>query len=293
MWQRGLATVSGGRWGATASASDHPAVSRPERATGTVATPWAKLAATPSTVTTRMEERLRERRSASRRLLTLKWAKRAGVLAGVAGATWLLLLSPVFSFDADNLEASGFGTVVDPAEVQEIVAQSDGKALALVNVGHVQDQLEELVGVREATVERVWPSGLRVTLASSEPVAAIPLADGTFALVDDGGVQVAQAEAAPSDLPILSVPLGEEDSRILDGVIAVVDEMPAELRERIQDIEAQTEDSIHFVLRDGPAVEWGSSEQSALKAEVLLVLLKDAKDAKVIDVSAPTLPTVS
>ncbi|GIG54292.1 hypothetical protein Dac01nite_10440 [Demequina activiva] len=267
-----------------------PASVAPPRS-GTLATPWAKVSAASSTVTTRMEERLRERRSAHRRLLTGRWVTRLLIAGAGAVGVWLLLLSPVFALEQDNVEASGFGTVVDPATVAGIVAQQDGTSLVLVNTGHIEDQLEALVGVRDAVVERVWPAGLRVTLTSAEPVAAIPHGE-TFVLLDEDGVQVDEAAEAPAHLPVVNVPLEAENTRILDGVIAVIDQMPVELRERVQDVEATTEDSIHFVLRDGPRVEWGSAEESALKAEVLAVLLQEASDAELIDVSAPTLPTV-
>ncbi|WP_159450095.1 cell division protein FtsQ/DivIB [Demequina sp. NBRC 110056] len=294
MLSRTLSTLTGGRLGRSgAEASETQPAHRPSPTSGTLATPWAKTAATPSTVSTRMQDRLKEKRSAHRRLLSARWGRRALYAAGGVAAAWVLLMSPVFAFDDDNLEASGFGTVVDPADVEAIVAESAGTSLVLLNTAHVSDRLEELVGVKEARVERVWPAGLRVTIDSAEPVAAIPVADGTFVLLDESGTQVAEAEAAPEDLPVVNVPVDAENSRILDGVIAVIDEVPVSLRDRIQDVEAQTEDSIHFVLRDGPRVEWGSAEESALKAQVLLVLLEEQADADVIDVSAPTLPTVS
>ncbi|WP_159448852.1 cell division protein FtsQ/DivIB [Demequina sp. NBRC 110053] len=292
--QRALATATGGRLGRL----DEPATGaqpahRPSPGSGTFATPWAKTKAASTTVSTRMEERLKEKRSAHRRLLSARWGRRALYAGGAAAAAWVLLMSPVFAFDEQNIEASGFGTVVDPADVESIVAEQSGTSLVLLNTAHVEDRLEELVGVHTAEVERVWPAGLRITIDSAEPVAAIPVADGTVVLLDQTGTQVAEADEAPADLPLVNVPLNAEDARILDGVIAVIDEMPVELRDRIRDIEAQTEDSIHFVLRDGPSVEWGSAEESALKAEVLLVLLDERAGAEVIDVSAPTLPTVS
>ena len=288
---RALATVTRGRWGASAAA-EPAARTRPQPGSGTLATPWAKVAATPSTVTTRMQDRLRERRTANRRLITGRWIKRLAIGgAGVAGV-WILLLSPVFALDTHNVEATGHGTVVDPAVIEEIVAEHAGTSVALINTGHIENQIEALAGVKEARVERVWPSGLRVTLTSAEPVAAIPLRDGTFVMLDERGVQVDEATEAPADLPVVNVPLDSDDTRILDGVISVIDQLPVALRDRVQDIEASTEDSIQFVLRDGPRVEWGSAEDSALKAEVLAVLLQEAGDAELIDVSAPTLPTV-
>lgn len=62
--------------------------------------------------------------------------------------------------------------------------------------------------------------------------------------------------------------------------------------ERMEGLGAQTADSVTFSLREGPRVEWGSADDSALKAQVLTVLLDSgqAPAGTVVDVSAPTLP---
>lgn len=254
-------------------------------------TPWERVSATGHNVTTRMQERLRERRSAQLRLTALRWSKRLGVVAGAVGLGWVVALSPVFALDPEGTEASGFGSVVSPEQVAGVIEAYAGTSLVMLNVGEIAAQLEELVGVREAHITRVWPSALRVELVSSEPVAAIPHG-GAYVLVDDRGETVDTSPAAPEQLPVITIPVGEGGTRILQGVLAVVDEIPVALRDRVEGIEAQTEDSISFVLRDGPRVEWGSGEQSPLKAEVLAALLdsRQTDGVDVIDVSAPSLP---
>lgn len=264
---------------------------RPSLGSSTPPTPWERVSATGSNVTTRMQERLRERRSAQTRLTALTWAKRLGVVGVTVGALWLVLLSPVFAFDPRATEASGFGSVVSPAAVDEVVSAHAGTSLVMLNTGDIAAQIEGLVGVRDVTITRVWPAGLRIEIMSSEPVAAIPQGE-SFLLVDDRGETVNTADAAPEQLPVITIPVGTGGTRILEGVLDVVDEIPVSLRDRVEGIEARTEDSIRFVLRDGPRVEWGSGEQSALKAEVLAALLnsEQTSDVDVIDVSAPSLP---
>lgn len=254
-------------------------------------TPWERVTVKSYNVTTRMQERLREKRSAHMRQTALTWGKWVGIVAGVVTAGWLVLVSPMFALDPQATEASGFGSVVSPEQVTEVISAHEGTSLAMLNPGQISAQLEELVGVREAEVTRVWPSGLRVEILSSEPVAAIPQG-AVFLLVDDRGETVDTADTPPAQLPVITIPVGEAATRILDGVLAVVDEIPVALRDRVEGIEAQTEDSISFVLRDGPRVEWGSGEQSALKAEVLAALLdsRQTDGVDVIDVSAPSLP---
>jgi cell division protein FtsQ len=257
--------------------------------------PWVQVQsprATQANVTTRVSERLQEKARARARLRWRVAARRASYVAIIVVLIWVVALSPVFALRIENVEVSGFGTVVDHAAVNAVIEQHEGASLVLLNVEHVGNQLESVPGVRDVTVERVWPAGLVVTLVSREPVAAIPDPLGGFALVDEDGVEVARSEVAPPHLPVITVPVGADNVRVLEAVLTVVRELPIALRERVEGIRADTEDSVAFTLRDGPRVEWGSAERSALKAEVLQVLLesKDAANADVIDVSAPTLP---
>ncbi len=138
----------------------------------------------------------------------------------------------------------------------------------------------------------MWPSGLLIELTSREPVAAVPAEGGGFTFLDAEATEVGRADEAPAALPIVSVPASDNRARVLASVLGVINQLPVELRDRVQDVSAGTEDTVTFVLRDGPEVEWGSAEDTPLKAEVLQVLLSSgrAEGARVIDVSAPTLP---
>lgn len=258
--------------------------------------PWAPVdpghRAT-AAVTHRVNERIQEKQRVQRRRKLTAAGKRLLIAGVIAGAVWILLLSPVFDLDAEKVEVSGLGVVVDPAAVDAAVAPYVGSSLTTLNVVHLQHQLAEIPGVRTATVARVWPAGLRIDVTTRVPVAAIPQADGTFVLLDDEAQRVAVIQAVPGDIPVVNIPVGEGNERILSAVITVINELPADVRARIHDVAAPTEDSVTFQLRDGPRVEWGSAEQSALKAQVLMVLLQSpqAASAGVIDVSAPTLAT--
>ncbi|PKQ14858.1 MAG: peptidase S9, partial [Actinobacteria bacterium HGW-Actinobacteria-8] len=101
-----------------------------------------------------------------------------------------------------------------------------------------------------------------------------------------------ESDVAPANLPVLDIPLGTNNDRILDAVLEVVRNLPQDVLDRVESVGAQTEDTVAFTLRDGPRVEWGSSQDSALKAQVLGVMLTSgaASASDVIDVSAPTLP---
>jgi len=275
-----------------AASREHTA-SVPVRARGEDAPAWqpVKQRERADTVTHRMRERLAERRRTERRRAAVKWG-RYGLAAGVVVLiVWLVLRSPVFSLDPAKVELSGVTPEVDAVAIDTVLAQYGGSSLALLNVPHVADQLRDLVSVQDATVERVWPAGLRVTITPRHPVAAIASGAG-FVLLDADAVKVGESEAAPANLPILDIPLGTDNDRILDAVLEVVRNLPQDVLDRVESVGAQTEDTVAFTLRDGPRVEWGSSQDSALKAQVLGVMLTSgaASTADVIDVSAPTLP---
>lgn len=254
--------------------------------------PWVRVgpkSAQIDTVSVRMRERLAERKRTERRRVLARFGRWAAVAAVVLGALWAFFMSPVFALDPAKVELSGLSDEIDGSAVTAVLASHDGESLALLNVPHVADQLRDISGVLDAKVERVWPSGLRVTLEARRPVVAI--ASGTqFALLDADSVQVGLVDAVPDNLPLVDVPVG--DDRVLAAVVEVIRNLPADLLARVSGIAAQSEDTVSFHLKDGPKVEWGSSSDSALKAQVLTVMLAtpSAATAGVIDVSAPTLP---
>ena len=73
-------------------------------------------------------------------------------------------------------------------------------------------------------------------------------------------------------------------------MLDVLAELPAPLLERLATVRAETPDSIELDLADGIVVVWGSAEQSARKAQVLVALMK--QPGRVYIVSAPDAPAI-
>lgn len=267
-----------------------PASTRDGQAKGD--SPWVRVgpkSAQIDTVSHRMRERLAERKRTERRRAFARFGRWAAIAVVVLAALWAFFMSPLFALDPAKVELLGLSAEIDATAVNAVLESHDGESLPMLNVPHVADQLRGITGVLNAKVERVWPAGLRVTLEPRHPVAAIASGTG-FALLDADAVQVGLSDQAPADLPLVTVPVG--DDRVLAAVLDVIRNLPADLLGRVGGIGAQTEDTVSFVLRDGPRVEWGSAEDSALKAQVLEAMLASpsAASAGVIDVSAPTLP---
>lgn len=242
-------------------------------------------------VSTGMADRLAEKAAMRRHRLrnrVLGWA--GGVLVLVT-AVWVALFSPLLGADPAKVEISGEGTVIDIAEVQQVIGGVAGVPLPRVDTIGLRDEILELNGVRDVRILREWPDGLSVTLESREPVAAVPH-EGAFALLDRDGVQVATVEAVPEGLPAIGVTLDEGGARSLRAARIVLNALPPELQAEVAEVTAPTQDAVTMTLRDGAVVEWGNDEDAALKVRVLQALrgLPENQGAKLYDVSAPTMP---
>lgn len=242
------------------------------------------------TVVAGSAERFAERVAMRRRLTRRKalWGSVAAVVA--AGLAWLLFLSPVLALDVAEVHVEGQGTVVDPAAVLAAVQPLDGTPLPRLDTVDLRRAILDVPGVRAAQVARVWPHGLTITVVSREPVAAVPAEDGVV-LLDVEGVQVGRAAQAPAGLPVITVPVGE-DTRAMTAVLAVLEQLPDDLAAQVASASAGSQDTVHLVLADGAQVEWGSADDTALKARVLQTLraAPASAGAAVYDVSAPTMP---
>jgi cell division protein FtsQ len=242
------------------------------------------------TVVAGSAERFAERSAMRRRLTRRKigWVS-AGLVVAVLAA-WLLFFSPVLALDVAEVQVQGEGSVVDAAAVMAVVEPLDGTPLPRLDTVDLRRAILDVPGVRAAEVAREWPHGLVITIVSREPVAAVPAEDGVV-LLDVDGVQVGRAAEAPVGLPVITVPLGE-DTRAMTAVLTVLEQMPDDLAAQVASASADSQDTVHLVLADGAQVEWGSADQTALKARVLQTLraAPASAGAAVFDVSAPTLP---
>ncbi|WP_251150747.1 cell division protein FtsQ/DivIB [Cellulosimicrobium sp. Marseille-Q4280] len=238
-----------------------------------------------------MAQRLAERDAMRRHRVLRRVLWWTAGLVTAAGLGWVAFFSPVLGLDPQDVTISGEGTVIDPAQVSAAVAEEQGVPLPRLDTLALRERVLALNGVRDVEIRRTWPTGLDVRLESREPVVAVPVEEG-YALLDADGVRVRTEAAVPDGLPEVDVPLDDAGRRALESALVLVNALPPELHAQVAEVSATTRDAVVMRLRDGVTVEWGSSEDAALKVRVLQTLRAVPENAgvTVYDVSAPTLP---
>jgi cell division protein FtsQ len=239
-------------------------------------------------VVTGLSDRLAERQRARRRLRIRTIGAVAAVVLVLAAAGYVLLASPWLALRADAVEVSGTDEIATSAEVLAVVTPWEGQPLLRLDTAGLREQLLEITGVRDATVQRSFPHGLVITVEPRVPVATVAQ-DGGFVLLDSDGVALATSDAPAEGVPVVEVPIGTEDTAAaLDAVLTVMAALPASILEQVATASATTAHEVEFVLASGARVVWGSAAENDLKSAVLERLLTVA--AEVYDVSAPLSP---
>ena len=246
---------------------------------------------------TRPPESAEERtvRIARKRFARRQWARRWLALRGLfvvlflaavaAGLGWLVFFSSVLA--VDGVEVEGVD-VLDAAEVRRVAAVPLGAPLAGVPVDAIQARVESLAPVKVADVSRSWPDQVRIVVVEREAVAVVER-DGVLRGVDEEGVLFRSYDTKPAALPVVRISAGTRSEALAEAA-QVIAALPEDLAARVDHLAVETVDSISLRLANGKTIFWGSANDSATKAEVLAVLLR--QKASVYDVSVPSQPTI-
>ncbi|GAA3944642.1 FtsQ-type POTRA domain-containing protein [Microbacterium soli] len=232
----------------------------------------------------RAEIRRFTQRSRRRRIIWWSTTGALGVLlVGSVGAAY----SPLFAVETITVTGT---RAMDRTTVQQALSAQIGTPLALVDSDEVRAALTEFPLIESYAVEAHPPHDLVVRIVERTPVGVIRT-DGGYTLVDAAGVELAAGADRPEGQPVLSV-AGGTDTAAFRSAGQVVRSLPGDLRGQVAEVRASTMDDVTLVLADGKSVVWGSAEESALKALVLVALIDNSPGSRSFDVSAPGVPVV-
>lgn len=210
------------------------------------------------------------------------------VLAAVLGSgTYVVLGTDLLA--VKTVTVSGTHNV-DSSAVLAAARVPVGKAMARLDRAAVRSRvLAGEPGIASVSVEREWPSTVRLVVRERTAVAAVPHGR-SYLLVDRAGVAYRTVGAVPTGLAVLQVSSPDPRDDATRAGLSVLLSLPPEVRRLLVRLVARTAEQVVLILRDRRQIVWGRASEAATKGAVVKVLL--GRPGKVIDVSSPGLATV-
>jgi cell division protein FtsQ len=242
----------------------------------------------------RIAERRRQIRGERRR-----WRLRRTLL--VIGllvlAVVLVLVERSALVGLEEVEVAGIDRL-DADEVLEAAALELGTSTLRLRLGAVEERVEGLPLVREATARRVDPLTVRIEVTERQPVLNVAGGDGPV-MVDRDGIVIDEGrlEGLPEIRLTVDVPPPGEGVTADPGLAnahEVWRTLSGPLRSEVLRYDAAGSDELVLHLRSGIEVRFGRAERVDEKVRALGAVLDDVAEAEiaVIDVRAPSAPVV-
>jgi cell division protein FtsQ len=206
------------------------------------------------------------------------------VLALLAGAGWLVGFSDVLAVERVEIRGAQRLTA---SSVRDAAAVPLGVPVARQDLTAIAGRVSTLPQIRSVEVSRSWPNTIRVVVVERRPVLGVREPEG-FVLIDSHGVAFEIQPTLPKG--VLQADVDPSNVAVLVEVGTVAAAIPAALRGRVESLQATSRSSVMVVLSNGVRVNWGTGADSALKADIVLALLK--RKPSTIDVSSPHNPAI-
>ena len=249
----------------------------------------------------RAEERPRKERTPLTRARKLLYTAIALALVAVLYVV-LVFFSPLLATQTITVRGA---SLLETTQVEQKLEPLRGVPLTRIDEKRVRELIGQDNVLRSVQVESRPPHELVVTLKERAAIAIVKVGE-TYHTVDTDGVSLMESSSEPStSVPLVRLngddPQHSDEFRTISTALSA---MPAELLAQIKEASATSTSSITLTLRDNTTVQWGTAQESELKAKVLLSLRQavaqraqeeassgaQAQKVTVYDVSAPRVP---
>lgn len=218
-----------------------------------------------------------------------------GTSVSAFGSLLLLVLATVFTplLAVQKIQVTGISRLKEKSIVNALTSQI-GKPLPTISSADVAKSLESFPLIESFSIISLPPHTLRIQIAERQPIGVIQVS-GTNYLYDPAGVRIGIANGS-ENLPTISIQGSPEKSKQFKAAIDVLMALPADLLQRVAEINAKSKDDVTLRLRGyaGQRIIWGDGSDSVLKSRVLDALIANQKktDRVTYDVSSPNAPVV-
>lgn len=218
-----------------------------------------------------------------------------GISLSAFGALLLLVLATIFTplLAVEKIEVTGISRLKEKSIVNALISQV-GKPLPTINSADVEKSLNSFPLVESFSIVSLPPHTLRIQIVERQPIGVIQIS-GTSYLYDPAGVRIGISNGS-ENLPLIAIEGSPEKSKQFKAAIDVLMALPANLLQRVAEINAKSKDDVTMRLRGyaGQKIIWGDGTDSVLKSRVLDALIANQKktDRVTYDVSSPNAPVV-
>ena len=214
----------------------------------------------------------------------------------------LVFFSPLLATQTITVRGA---SLLETTQVEQKLEPLRGVPLTRIDEKRVRELIGQDNVLRSVQVESRPPHELVVTLKERTAIAIVKVGE-TYHTVDTDGVSLMESSSEPStSVPLVRLngddPQHSDEFRTISTALSA---MPAELLAQVKEVSATSTSSITLTLRDNTTVQWGTAQESELKAKVLLSLRQavaqraqeeassgaQAQKVTVYDVSAPRVP---
>jgi cell division protein FtsQ len=234
----------------------------------------------------------REHRRKRRRTLLALSVVTVIALAGVG-------LTRSAALDVDHIDVVG----ADRTAVDGLVGASGlsfGAPMTELDLEGARQAIAALPWIADVRIERQWPNRISIAVREHVPVAAVPAADGQWALVDDSG-QVLTVTPAVSERWVRIdglAPAGDPGSTLDEAAadpLEVASHLPADLRDGLDRIVVDDRGELVLHFSTGPKARLGGIDHLRDKLAAVLSVFSqvDPCGIDVIDVRAVDLISVT
>lgn len=247
----------------------------------------------------KVDERIAERRRevrAERRRARLRRTITVTVVLVLLAVAYAIERSPLVALAEVRVEGN---QRLQAAEIRSAADLELGTSTLRLHLADARRRVEALPLVHDATVRRIDPLTVLITVTERIPTAVLRGADGAV-LVDDEGVVVAAGsqdglpviDLADANAPALGASVDEVPAA--GNAHRVLEELPGPLRSEVDRYVALAADDVELRLVSGIRVAFGRAERIDEKARALGAVIEDldGRTVTAIDVRAPMTPVV-
>lgn len=215
-------------------------------------------------------------------------------------AVYILLQSPLFLISEVQVRGNSMLTA---GEITRVSGVATGVNIFKADLEAAAERVGTLPLVKDVDIGRKYPGTVVIKVRERTPVALV-MVNGNFAELDAGGYYLRQGKVSATGLPVITgVPVGPAgpgqrvEGQGLDAALAVVEELPAGLREILSEVHVAGDGRMTLYTLDGVECRLGLPEKVDSKGSYILQVLdnlrnQSAKSIEYVDFSIISSPVV-